>query len=117
MPQRTLCVRSWDAERPWLHSHAERGNDQTNKIISSVYKDAIASRLTPTGGTRSNCRSEPARDSDLKGLQIVKDVRHVVGVFFFLGKDVFEDAAGGRVLVADVLDDFAVAVDGDALGH
>ena len=28
MPQRTLCVRSWDAERPELHSHAERGNDQ-----------------------------------------------------------------------------------------
>ncbi|KAA0996548.1 hypothetical protein FQ192_01900 [Pseudomonas sp. ANT_J12] len=24
----TLRVRSWDAERPWLHSHAERGNDQ-----------------------------------------------------------------------------------------
>ncbi|SDO77930.1 hypothetical protein SAMN04489798_3832 [Pseudomonas arsenicoxydans] len=28
MPQSTLCVRSWDAERPGLHSHAERGNDQ-----------------------------------------------------------------------------------------
>ena len=27
-PHRTLCVRSWDAERPELHSHAERGNDQ-----------------------------------------------------------------------------------------
>jgi hypothetical protein len=27
MPHWTLCVRSWDAERPWLHSHAERGND------------------------------------------------------------------------------------------
>ncbi|QAX87764.1 hypothetical protein C2E19_21475 [Pseudomonas sp. DTU12.3] len=27
-PHWTLCVRSWDAERPWLHSHAERGNDQ-----------------------------------------------------------------------------------------
>ncbi|TVT79764.1 hypothetical protein FPT12_25385 [Pseudomonas sp. H3(2019)] len=23
----TLCVRSWDAERPRLHSHAEHGND------------------------------------------------------------------------------------------
>ena len=23
----TLCVRFWDAERPGLHSHAERGND------------------------------------------------------------------------------------------
>jgi hypothetical protein len=28
MNQWTLCVRRWDAERPWLHSHAERGNDQ-----------------------------------------------------------------------------------------
>jgi hypothetical protein len=29
MPHWTLCVRfGWDAERPGLHSHAERGNDQ-----------------------------------------------------------------------------------------
>ena len=29
MPQRTLRVRfRWDAERPEMHSHAERGNDQ-----------------------------------------------------------------------------------------
>ncbi|APV38341.1 hypothetical protein PFAS1_02925 [Pseudomonas frederiksbergensis] len=27
-PLWTRCVRSWDAERPWLHSHAEHGNDQ-----------------------------------------------------------------------------------------
>jgi hypothetical protein len=28
MPHWTLCVRfRWDAERPGLHSHAERGND------------------------------------------------------------------------------------------
>ncbi|QAY83881.1 hypothetical protein CUN61_07730 [Pseudomonas arsenicoxydans] len=26
MPHRTLRVHFWDAERPWLHSHAERGN-------------------------------------------------------------------------------------------
>ncbi|PYB93883.1 hypothetical protein DMX04_27695 [Pseudomonas koreensis] len=26
-PPVTLCV-TVDAERPWLHSHAERGNDQ-----------------------------------------------------------------------------------------
>ncbi|POA46554.1 hypothetical protein C1893_19615 [Pseudomonas sp. MPR-ANC1] len=30
-PQRTLCVRCWDAERPGLHSHAERGNDQIKR--------------------------------------------------------------------------------------
>ncbi|AWA37699.1 hypothetical protein DBV33_03495 [Pseudomonas fluorescens] len=28
MPLVTLCVTLWDAERPGLHSHAERGNDQ-----------------------------------------------------------------------------------------
>ncbi|AWA40173.1 hypothetical protein DBV33_16850 [Pseudomonas fluorescens] len=27
MPLVTLCVTVQDAERPWLHSHAERGND------------------------------------------------------------------------------------------
>ena len=27
MPLVTLCVTRWDAERPGLHSHAERGND------------------------------------------------------------------------------------------
>ena len=32
MPHRTLCVRSWDAERPGLHSHAERGNDQFSDL-------------------------------------------------------------------------------------
>ena len=33
MPQWTLCVRCgcWDAERPGMHSHAERGNDQPHK--------------------------------------------------------------------------------------
>ncbi|ARB30996.1 hypothetical protein B5P22_28040 [Pseudomonas tolaasii] len=25
----TLCVALWDAERPGLHSHAERGNDRS----------------------------------------------------------------------------------------
>ncbi|TMU72743.1 hypothetical protein FGA82_24255 [Pseudomonas fluorescens] len=30
MPLRTLRVRfGWDAERPWLRAHAERGNDQS----------------------------------------------------------------------------------------
>ncbi|PRB49889.1 hypothetical protein CQ009_02925 [Pseudomonas sp. MYb2] len=27
MPPVTLCVTRWDAERPELHYHAERGND------------------------------------------------------------------------------------------
>ncbi len=29
-PPVTLCV-TVDAERPWMHSHAERGNDQSTK--------------------------------------------------------------------------------------
>ena len=32
MPQVTLCVTLWDAERPGLHSHAERGNDQLQTL-------------------------------------------------------------------------------------
>ena len=37
-------------------------------------------------------------------------------MLFFLSQDVFEDAPGGRILFADVLNDLAVAVDGNALG-
>ena len=40
-----------------------------------------------------------------------------VSVFFFLGQNILEDTPSGRVLLTDVLDDFTVAVDGDALGH
>jgi hypothetical protein len=36
-----LMRRQWNAERPWRHSHAERGNDQCAA--------AFASRLAPTG--------------------------------------------------------------------
>ncbi|RAG99862.1 hypothetical protein DJ480_25885 [Pseudomonas sp. Leaf98] len=32
MPLVTLCVTLWDAERPGLHSHAERGNDQRCQV-------------------------------------------------------------------------------------
>ncbi|MGF6109514.1 hypothetical protein ABH906_003441 [Pseudomonas frederiksbergensis] len=31
----------WDAERPWLHSHAERGNDQ----VESYNTEAVAGTL------------------------------------------------------------------------
>ncbi|AZZ75300.1 hypothetical protein CCX46_09100 [Pseudomonas sp. RU47] len=52
MPQWTLCVRCWDAERPRLHSQAERGNDQaglvydTNPVGASLLangRDAVSS--------------------------------------------------------------------------
>ncbi|RZI21939.1 hypothetical protein EUX58_21015 [Pseudomonas sp. 770NI] len=32
----TLCVTLGNAERPWLHSHAERGNDQCVSGLGSV---------------------------------------------------------------------------------
>ncbi|PYB89163.1 hypothetical protein DMX03_08850 [Pseudomonas koreensis] len=36
-PPWTLCVRCWDAERPGLHSHAERGNDQCGSEPAREY--------------------------------------------------------------------------------
>ncbi|RAH03243.1 hypothetical protein DJ480_07775 [Pseudomonas sp. Leaf98] len=38
MPLLTLCVTLWDAERPGLHSHAERGNDQTWPAAASTIR-------------------------------------------------------------------------------
>ena len=38
-------------------------------------------------------------------------------MLFFLREDVFEDAAGGRVFFADVLNDLAVTINRDPLGH
>ncbi|AWY40263.1 hypothetical protein DKY63_10310 [Pseudomonas putida] len=35
-PPVTLCVTLWDAERPRLHSHAERGNDQIKRSQPSA---------------------------------------------------------------------------------
>ncbi len=40
----------------------------------------------------------------------------VVGVLFLHREDALEHALGGRVLVADVVDHLAIAVDRDALG-
>ncbi len=37
MPPRTLRVRFWDAERPLLHSHAERGNDLWSHLKSANF--------------------------------------------------------------------------------
>ena len=36
MPPVTLCVTHRDAERPWLHSHAERGNDHAHKSVFEI---------------------------------------------------------------------------------
>ncbi|KHA71583.1 hypothetical protein NZ35_19720 [Pseudomonas chlororaphis] len=42
MPQRTLRVRlgTWDAERPGLHSHAERGNDRPRARNKNAKRNA-----------------------------------------------------------------------------
>ncbi|RAH03215.1 hypothetical protein DJ480_07630 [Pseudomonas sp. Leaf98] len=50
MPHWTLCVRFWDAERPWLHSHAERENDQL--CISCLCYLFRASGRRPWSGHR-----------------------------------------------------------------
>ncbi|TEA62473.1 hypothetical protein EIY71_08145 [Pseudomonas sp. CH235] len=59
MPLWTLCVRSWDAERPGLHSHAERGND----LVVLVELTAENQRLT----TRQNCHRHGARSGCASG--------------------------------------------------
>ncbi|TLG92595.1 hypothetical protein FEM54_07745 [Pseudomonas edaphica] len=43
MPPWTLCVRSWDAERPGMHSHAERGNDRYATTFRPNSADASCS--------------------------------------------------------------------------
>ncbi|RRW55368.1 hypothetical protein EGJ55_13280 [Pseudomonas moraviensis] len=59
MPQWTLCVRCWDAERPGLHSHAERGNDQFSEgeeicvMTSNKHKKRhLSCKRTPSPGRR-----------------------------------------------------------------
>ena len=36
MPHRTLRVHFWDAERPRLRSHAERGNDHNKEQLQAA---------------------------------------------------------------------------------
>src|SRR6185436_12805742 len=48
--------------------------------------------------------------------QSFKQRRQVVRVLFLGGEDFFEHAARGRVLLAEIADHFAIALDGDALG-
>jgi hypothetical protein len=40
MPLVTLCVTLWDAERPGLHSHAERGNEQGQRVKVNLLTNA-----------------------------------------------------------------------------
>ncbi|QHD07791.1 hypothetical protein PspR76_19555 [Pseudomonas sp. R76] len=58
MPHWTLCVRSWDAERPWLHSHAERGNDQSS---ATPPPDTDSSDPASNSKTACPCPSAPSQ--------------------------------------------------------
>src|SRR5690349_6447037 len=59
----------WDAERPWLHSHAERGNDQLPKKLVQLDRCvSIRPRIGAPGPfcvriyrfSRGNCRFRAA---------------------------------------------------------
>ncbi|QAY84799.1 hypothetical protein CUN61_12700 [Pseudomonas arsenicoxydans] len=54
MPPRTLRVRFWDAERPLLHSHAERGNDQSRGCDLLIYRYGCGSILSSIRFTASS---------------------------------------------------------------
>ncbi|AUG97581.1 hypothetical protein AWU82_29535 [Pseudomonas glycinae] len=60
MPQRTLRVRLliWDAERPGLHSHAERGNDQYDQSGASS-RIRCNTAFKPLLRDGDNCRDSP----------------------------------------------------------
>ena len=47
----------------------------------------------------------------------LKQAYQVVGVFLFHRENPFQHSASGRVVVADVVDHLAIAVDGDPFGH
>src|ERR1700761_1151660 len=49
--------------------------------------------------------------------ELVQQRGKIFGVLFLVRQDVFHHAARGRIVVTQVLDNLAVAVDGDALGH
>ena len=52
MPQGTLRVRAFerDAGRPWLHSHAERGNDQLSVLRIEVIQHLVHRQFSQHDG-------------------------------------------------------------------
>ncbi|APV38320.1 hypothetical protein PFAS1_02815 [Pseudomonas frederiksbergensis] len=61
MPQWTLRVRFWDAERPGLHSHAERGNDRGSLAYSQTISRNIFFHLPFQDFRRSSVLSRCSR--------------------------------------------------------
>src|SRR5260221_7138931 len=65
-------------------------------------------RRPRSGSAFSRAASVPA--------EVLEEVRQIVGVLLLFGEDLFHQPARGRILLAEVGDHLAVAVDGDALG-
>ncbi|PAM85466.1 hypothetical protein CES87_03090 [Pseudomonas sp. ERMR1:02] len=76
MPQWTLRVRfGRDAERPGLHSHAERGNDQ-HRIVND--RHSVGARLAREGSAAGSKRTKKAL-IERSGLFHVRHQRSVTG--------------------------------------
>src|SRR3546814_1955057 len=72
--------------------------------------EKLAASAAPTGGAgapRHPASADPP----------VQQIRELVRVLLLLREDLFEDALGGGVALADVVDHLAIAVDCDALGN
>ncbi|ATN13436.1 hypothetical protein CRN80_29175 [Pseudomonas sp. FDAARGOS_380] len=65
MPHRALRVRCWDAERPGMHSHAERGNDQQSVGTISSRPWATQSQIWsgPPATHNKSSRHAPAQST------------------------------------------------------
>ncbi|KAA0983833.1 hypothetical protein FQ192_29110 [Pseudomonas sp. ANT_J12] len=59
MPLVTLRVTLWDAERPWLHSHAERGNDQHDQRRDFTSTQPCTAPHPPHPSAHTNTRPAP----------------------------------------------------------
>jgi hypothetical protein len=51
------------------------------------------------------------------GWQTNQQIRHLFGMFLFHGKDGFQHAPGSGILLAQLPDRLAIAVDGDAFRY
>ncbi|QHD09395.1 hypothetical protein PspR76_28310 [Pseudomonas sp. R76] len=62
-PLVTLCVTLWDAERPGLHSHAERGNDHPSDAARICLRHRLCRQTLTIAAAlfcaRHRCRAIP----------------------------------------------------------
>src|SRR5438105_10283320 len=83
-----------------------------NEYLSMVFMRPSMLFVGGLGERGGRLRGQSRWHADL-----LQQVGELVGVLLFHREDRFEQAARGRILVAQVLDEAAVTVDGDALGH